>query len=125
MAIPDGLLYSNNHEWVKFSENGAALVGLTDFAQESMGEIVFINLCMEGDAVKTGDSLGDVESIAAVFEIISPLTGVVAKINNNAIEKPELINQDPYAAWLIELEGATGVNNLMSAGEYAELISIQ
>ena len=125
MATPNELLYSDTHEWVKFLDNGNALVGLTDFAQQSLGDIVYINLCMEGDALITGESIGDVESIKAVSEIISPIDGVVLKINESALEKPELVNQNPYGAWLIEVTGVSDRSALISAGEYVALIESQ
>ena len=123
MFVPKDLFYSDTHEWVMFLENGLARMGLTDFAQQSLGDIVYINLCMAGDVIKTGDSLGDVESIKAVSEIISPTDGVVTQVNEAALEKPELVNQDPYGAWLIEIESVTDKSTLINANDYEALIA--
>ena len=121
MNIPKDLLYSETHEWVKLTDGGA-VVGLTDYAQQSLGDIVFINLCLVGDTFSVGESLGDVESIKAVSDIISPLGGTVTKINERALEKPELINEDPYGTWLVEMS-VTDKSALIGPEEYEELIA--
>ena len=122
MNIPKDLLYSETHEWVKLVGDDTAIVGLTDFAQQSLGDIVFINLCMVGDSFAVGESLGDVESIKAVSDILSPLGGTVLKINEKALEKPELINEAPYDTWLVEMS-VTDKSALIGPGEYEELIA--
>ena len=124
MNIPQDLMYSDTHEWVKQTDGGA-LVGLTDFAQASLGDIVFVNLCVAGDKVVSGEVLGDVESIKAVSDIISPVSGVVARVNEHVLERPELINDSPYEAWLIEIEQITDKSALISADEYETLIADQ
>lgn len=118
MKIMQDLLYTESHEWVKFTDETTALVGLTDFAQNSLGGLVFINLPSEGDGITAGESLGDVESVKAVSDIYSPLTGKVKRVNGEVIDNPALINDDPYAAWLVEAEAVTEKEKLMSPSEY-------
>ena len=125
MAVPGDLLYSATHEWVRVLPDGNAQMGLTDFAQGTLGDIIFINLCLEGAAIKCGEPIGDVESVMAVSEVISPVDGVVVKVNAGVTERPELINNNPYAAWLIEAGSVGDINGLMTAEEYADLLSLQ
>lgn len=118
MNIPETLQYSKSHEWVKFLSDDTALVGLTDFAQDQMGSLVFVNLPEVGDEVVIAEPLGDVESVKAVSDIYSPLSGTVAKVNEELLDTPEAINQDPYGAWLVEVSGITGREALLSAADY-------
>ena len=122
MEIKEGLFYTETHEWVEFTNKGTALVGLADYAQDQLGDIAFINLCAVGDMLSAGEAMGDVESIKAVSDIISPLGGTVLRVNEKALEKPELINEDPYNTWLIEMD-ATDKSALISPEEYEELIA--
>ena len=123
MSVPKNLLYTNNHEWVKFITDDTAIIGLTDYAQESLGEIIFINLCMEGEIFEVGELIGDVESITEISDILCPLGGIVQKVNSKALEKPELINEDPYNTWLVEIGKITDKSALISSGEYEEFIN--
>ncbi len=118
MNNPETLQYSKSHEWVKFLSDDTALVGLTDFAQDQMGSLVFVNLPEVGDEVVIGEALGDVESVKAVSDIYSPLSGTVSKVNEELLDAPEAINQDPYGAWLVEVSGITGREELLSAADY-------
>ena len=102
--IPKDLYYTKSHEWIKFTDGGA-LIGITDFAQNAMGDVVFVNLCPEGDTLETDDSLGDIESIKAVSEIYAPLAGTVARVNQDVLDAPGDLNTKPYDAWLVELSG--------------------
>ncbi len=128
MNIQKDLLYSSTHEWVKFLEGDAALVGLgstalvglSDYAQHSLTDVVFITLPSEGDEVTAGESLGDVESVKAVSDILSPVTGTVAEVNEDVDQSPQLINQDPYGSWLVKVEDITERADLMDADVYAE-----
>jgi len=120
MNIPEKLQYSKSHEWVKFLSADKALIGLTDFAQDQMGSLVFVNLPEVGDELSVGEALGDVESVKAVSEVYSPLSGTVTKVNEELLDTPEAINQDPYGAWLVEISGITDKENLLSAEEYEE-----
>ena len=115
--IPAELQYAASHEWIK-NENGLAVIGLTDFAQSSLGDIVFIELPQEGDAVTMGESFADVESVKAVSGVFSPVSGTVAAVNGALMDNPALLNEDPYGAWLIRVENVTDTVETLSAAEY-------
>ncbi|MBR2782274.1 MAG: glycine cleavage system protein GcvH [Oscillospiraceae bacterium] len=117
--IPENLRYTKTHEWVK-EEDGLSVVGLTDFAQSELGDIVFVNLPEVGDEVVAGESFADVESVKAVAEVISPVSGVVAEINEELMDKPEMINEAPYDAWFIRISDVTDTENLLDAAEYSD-----
>jgi glycine cleavage system H protein len=117
MNNPTDLKYSKSHEWVKY-EDGVAIVGISDFAQHALGDVVFVGLPAEGDAVVAGDSFGDVESVKAVSDLISPVTGTICAVNDELDASPELLNEDPYAAWIIKVEGVTGEEDLLDAAAY-------
>ena len=115
--IPAELKYSASHEWIK-EEDGVFVIGLTDFAQSALGDIVFINLPEEGDEVTAGESFADVESVKAVSDVNSPVTGVVVEINEELVDAPELLNENPYGAWIIKVENITAEEELMDAAAY-------
>ena len=117
MNYPNDLKYSKSHEWLKL-EDGVAVVGISDYAQDALGDVVFINLPEVGDAVTAGETFGDVESVKAVSDLISPVTGVVCGINEELIDSPENLNEDPYGAWIIKVENVTGEEELLDAGDY-------
>jgi glycine cleavage system H protein len=121
MNIPKDLKYTKSHEWLQFINETTARVGLTDYAQNALGDLVFINLPEEGDSVVTGDSFGDVESVKAVSDIYSPVTGTVSKVNEETLNSPEAINKDAYSAWLIEVKDITDNEEFLTAGEYEKL----
>ena len=118
MNIPENLKYTRSHEWVEFLPDGAARVGLTDHAQDALGDLVFVNLPEAGDAVTAGEALGDVESVKAVSDIFCPVTGTVRAANEALLDAPEAINADPYGAWLVEVEAITGQEELLDAAAY-------
>ncbi|MDR2939609.1 MAG: glycine cleavage system protein GcvH [Clostridiales bacterium] len=118
MNIKQNLLYSKTHEWVEFLNDTTVRAGLTDFAQDSLGGLVFVNLPAEGDEVVAGESFGDVESVKAVSDVISPVTGTVLAINEGLLDSPEKINEDPYGAWLIEVGQVSGKEGLLSPESY-------
>ncbi|WP_195985696.1 glycine cleavage system protein GcvH [Clostridium sp. D33t1_170424_F3] len=118
MNIPENLLYLDSHEWVEKTGDTTARIGLTDFAQDQLGDLVFVNLPEEGDSVAVGESFADVESVKAVSDIYSPVTGTVAAINADLLDAPEAINQDPYGAWFIEVADITEYGELMDAEAY-------
>ena len=120
MNYPVELKYTKDHEWLKM-EGDIAVVGITDFAQDALGDVVFINLPEVGDPVTAGESFGDVESVKAVSDVNSPVTGVVAEINEELIDSPELLNEDPYGAWIIKVENITGEEDLLDAAAYEAL----
>ena len=117
MNIPEELRYTKSHEWLK-EEDGVYTVGLTDFAQHALGDIVFVNLPQEGDPLTAGEALGDVESVKAVSDVYSPVTGTVKAVNEDLLDTPEAINADPYGAWLVEVEDITDQEELLDAAAY-------
>ena len=106
MNFPSDLKYAKTHEWIR-EEDGLIVIGLTDFAQDQLGDIVFVGLPEVGDAVEVGDSFADVESVKAVSDIYSPVSGVVAEVNEELLDAPEAVNSDPYGAWLIKVKDVT------------------
>ncbi len=117
MNYPAELRYTKSHEWLKM-EDGIAVVGISDFAQDALGDVVFVNLPQVGDNVVAGDTFGDVESVKAVSDLICPVTGVVCAINEELEDSPENLNEDPYGAWIIKVEEVTGQEELLTAEEY-------
>ncbi|MDD7384593.1 MAG: glycine cleavage system protein GcvH [Actinomycetaceae bacterium] len=113
--VPTDLQYTKSHEWVK-EEDGVYTVGLTDFAQDHMGDIVYIDLPDVDDDVELEDSFAEAESVKAVSEIFSPVAGTVREINEDIDDDPAVVNQDPYGNWLVKVEGEPG--ELMNAEEY-------
>ena len=120
MNYPAQLQYSKDHEWLNM-EDEIAIIGITDFAQHELGDVVFINLPEVGDEVTAGEAFGDVESVKAVSDLLSPVTGVVAEINEELLDSPELLNDDPYANWIIKVEQVTDTEELLSAAAYADM----
>ena len=118
MNTPDHLRYTKSHEWILFAGDGTAKVGLTDHAQEALGDLVFVNLPEVGDALTCGEALGDVESVKAVSDVYSPVTGTVKAVNEDLLDTPEAINADPYGAWLVEVEDITDQEELLDAAAY-------
>lgn len=117
MNYPAELKYSKSHEWVKM-EGDVAVIGISDFAQDALGDVVFINLPEEGDDITAEERFGDVESVKAVSDLISPVTGAVCAVNEELLDAPELLNQDPYSAWIIKVENLTGQEELLDAAVY-------
>ncbi len=117
MNHPSDLKYTKSHEWLRM-EGDIAVVGITDFAQDALGDVVFVNLPQEGDETTAGESFGDVESVKAVSELICPVSGTVCAVNEDLLDAPELLNQNPYAAWIIKVENVTETEELLEADEY-------
>ena len=117
----EGLRYSEDHEWVKV-EGGIALVGITDFAQSSLGDITYADLPEAGDEVEAGEEFGALESVKASSELLSPVSGKVTEVNADLENAPEKINEDPYGTWIIkvELSDPSQVESLMDASAYEE-----
>jgi len=120
--LPKDLMYSKSHEWIKFTNETTALVGLTDHAQQQLSDVVFVNLCDEDETFTTDDVIGDIESIKAVSEMLAPVDGTVVKINEDVLDSPEMINTSPYEAWLVEFADITDKSQLLSPEEYQDLI---
>lgn len=121
MKIPESLKYTSDHEWAKI-ENGIATIGITDFAQDSLGDIVFVELPEEGTELELGDTLGVVESIKSVSDLYAPLSGKVIEKNSELEDQPGLCNEAPFDSWMIKLELTNGEDNseLMDATQYKE-----
>ena len=117
MNHPAELKYVKTHEWVK-EDGDAVYVGITDFAQDALGDLVFVNLPEVGDTVTAGEAFADVESVKAVSDVYSPVTGVVLAINEELLDSPELINEDPYGAWFIKVGEVTDNEEYLTAEEY-------
>ena len=120
--IVEGLFYTNTHEWVKVEE-GFAFIGITDYAQESLGEIVFVELPEEDDELELGEELGAIESVKAASDILSPITGTVVEVNTELEDGPELLNSDAFGNWIVkvELNDKSELENLLSAEQYKEI----
>ena len=119
MYFPEELKYSASDEWVKDLGDGTALIGITDFAQSEMGDLVFINLPEVGDETTKGEAFGDVESVKAVADLVSPLSAEVLEINEELLDAPQKLNEDPYGAWIIKVGNITDTEELLSAADYA------
>ena len=115
--------YRESHEWVKFEDETTALIGISSYAQESLGDIVFVNLPSVGDAVTAGETFADVESVKAVSDIYSPVNGVVAEVNEALCDRPEAINEDALAAWFIKVEKVTETEELMDEDAYGQFVA--
>jgi len=127
MEIPQGLRYSKEHEWVA-TEDSVATIGVTDFAQDQLGEIVYIELPSVGDKVSKDDPFGVIESVKAVSDIFAPVSGTVTEVNQELAESPEIINEDPYGdGWLIKIRisDSAELDDLMDNGEYQEIIAAE
>jgi glycine cleavage system H protein len=125
MNVPEELHYSEEHEWVR-AEGTRVRIGITDYAQDALGDIVFVDLPAVGSQVEVGGQLGEVESTKSVSEIYAPLSGTVTAVNDALADGPERINQDPYGeGWICELELAPGADPgaLLDAAAYGELIA--
>jgi len=120
--IVEGLYYTNTHEWVRV-EDEYAYVGITDYAQDSLGEIVFVELPEEEDQVTAGEEFSAIESVKAASDVLSPVTGIIVLVNDDLEDSPEAVNEDPYENWIIkvELEDKTELNKLLNATEYKEI----
>ena len=126
MNIPAELSYSKDHEWIKGDAQvgSSVTIGITDYAQSALGDIVYVQLPKVGDKVVEGKVCGEVESTKSVSEIYSPVTGVITEINNSLEQKPEAINQDPYGSgWIAKIDIENQPNSLLDANGYTSLIA--
>ncbi len=125
MNIPENLRYSKDHEWVLI-EGNIATIGITDYAQQSLGDIVYVELPRVGEVFNAHDPCGSVESVKAVSEVFTPVSGEVIEINQELNESPEVVNKDPYGqAWMVKLKisDSTELDSLMTASEYEEYLN--
>ena len=123
MNIPSDLLYTKDHEWIKI-ENGIATIGITDYAQGELGDIIFIELPDIGDSVQAKDSIGTIEAVKTVADIYSPMNGEILEVNINLEDNPDSINTDPYdSGWIIKLNNFTdNDDNYLTPDQYKSLI---
>ncbi|MFJ7908171.1 glycine cleavage system protein GcvH [Kitasatospora sp. NPDC096204] len=125
-AIPTNLKYTDDHEWVETLGKDRARVGITDYAQKQLGDIVFVELPEVGDKLEAGRAFGTVESVKSVSELYAPLSGTVAAVNTDLNDEPESVNSDPYGdGWIIELTPtrADELKGLLSAARYQAVVS--
>lgn len=126
MKFPEDCLYTRQHEWVRVvTEKETVLVGITDYAQKELGDVVFVELPKVGDTYDTNEPFGNVESVKAVSEVFCPLAGEVLEVNPDLVDSPELVNSDPYGdAWFIKLKitNPEEINDLLKPDEYSELV---
>lgn len=123
--IPDDLRYTADHEWARVTGDGSVRIGITDYAQNSLGDIVFVQMPEAGTAVQVGEPLGEVESTKSVSDVLAPLAGTVTARNDALDATPEAVNTDPYGdGWLVEIEPAdpADVDALLDAAGYAEVL---
>ncbi|MDO5589528.1 MAG: glycine cleavage system protein GcvH [Lachnospiraceae bacterium] len=121
MELRAELKYSKSHEWVK-EEGDVKVVGLTDFAQAELGDLVFVNLPEVGDEVTVGEAFADVESVKAVSDVFSPISGVVTEINEDLLDAPESINEAPYDAWFVKVGEVSETEELLDADAYQAFV---
>lgn len=125
MSIPNELRYSKDHEWVK-QEGSTVKIGITHFAQDELGDIVFVELPSVGDELKAGEPFGSVESVKTVSELYAPVSGKVVSVNEELDDSPELVNESPYEkAWMVEVEvsNSSEVEGLLTAEAYESMIN--
>lgn len=123
MSIPADLLYTDTHEWVRI-EGDEAVIGITQFAQEQLGDLTFVDLPAVGDTLAVGQEMGSVESVKAASELYSPLAGTVSAVNDALSGAPELVNQSPYAeGWMVRVKLASAPEGLLSAADYEAAVA--
>jgi len=120
--FPDDLRYTESHEWTK-ERDGTVRIGISDFAQDELGDIVFVELPAEGDQITRGESFGVVESIKAVSDLYAPVSGTVVATNDALVNEPELINEEPFeGGWMIEVDPTEDLGHLLGPDEYREQV---
>ncbi len=122
MKVLDNLFYTESHEWVKFEDDGTATVGITDFAQSELGDIVYVNLPEVDDVMEAGKRFCDVESVKAVSDVYAPISGTIVEVNENLMDSPEGVNEDAYEAWFVKVSDVNNKDRLMSAEAYVALV---
>jgi glycine cleavage system H protein len=125
MAHPSDRVYSKEHEWVVV-DGDVATIGISDFAQDQLGEVVYVDMPSEGDALKSGDSFGEIESVKSVSELFAPVSGEIVEVNSSLGDTPEIVNSDPHGAgWMIKirLDDAGELDALLSAEDYDAFIT--
>lgn len=123
MKVIENYFYTKSHEWIQLFEDGAALIGLSDYAQNELGDLVFVNLPEVGDDLIVGEMFADVESVKAVSDVFAPINGKVLEINEELLDAPQKINEDPYGAWFVKVEGDVKPETLLDATAYQEYLT--
>lgn len=123
MKIIENYFYTKSHEWIQLLEDGTALIGLSDYAQNELGDLVFVNLPEVGDDLIVGEMFADVESVKAVSDVFAPINGKVLEINEELLDAPQKINEDPYGAWFVKVEGDVKPETLLDATAYQEYLT--
>ena len=124
MNVPGSLKYTKEHEWVKI-EGDVATVGITDFAQGELGDVVFVEIETQGETMDSGETLGTIEAVKTVSDIFMPVSGEITEVNEKLEDSPDIVNSDPYGeGWMVKIKmsDASEADNLMSADDYKELI---
>ena len=122
MEIPDNLLYTSDHEWILINGD-TAIVGITDFAQGELGDVIFVELPVVGELVNEKDTVGTIEAVKTVADIFSPLKGTISEVNTELEEMPENINNSPYSnGWILKINNFDKSKNLLTAEEYKKII---
>jgi glycine cleavage system H protein len=122
MSIPRDLVYSRSHEWVR-TDGSHVVVGITHYAQDQLGEVVYVELPEVGTGADAGEELGTIESVKAVAEFLSPVAGEVAEVNERLADEPNLVNEDPYGdGWLVKISGSADDDDLLSPEDYEALL---
>ena len=122
MKVLDNLFYTESHEWVRFEDDGTATIGITDFAQSELGDIVYVNLPEVDDVMEAGKRFCDVESVKAVSDVYAPISGTIVEVNENLMDSPEGVNEDAYEAWFVKVNDVNNKDRLMSAEAYVALV---
>ncbi|WP_019987847.1 glycine cleavage system protein GcvH [Rudanella lutea] len=125
MNFPQELKYTQDHEWIKFEADGSAVVGITDFAQHELGDIVYVDINTVGQSLSKGDVFGSVEAVKTVSDLFLPIEGEILEVNTEIEKSPELVNTDPYGAgWIVKVKPADAAqpDDLLSVDAYKELI---
>ena len=125
MAHPSDRVYSNEHEWVVV-DGDTAIIGITSFAQDQLGEVVYVDLPAAGDSISAGDTFGEIESVKSVSELFAPVTGEIFEVNDALADSPETVNQDPHGeGWMVKvkMDDSSQVDGLMSAEEYDAFVT--
>lgn len=125
MTFPDELQYTPDHEWIRLEADGTAIIGITDFAQHELGDIVYVDINTLGQTLAKGEIFGSVEAVKTVSDLFLPVAGEILEMNDEAEKSPELVNTDPYGrGWIvrIKLTDGTDTNDLLSASAYQDLV---
>lgn len=118
MKVIENYYYTKSHEWIQLLEDGTALIGLSDYAQNELGDLVFVNLPEVDDDLIAGEMFADVESVKAVSDVFAPINAKVLEVNEELLDAPQKINEDPYGAWFVKVEGCVKPEHLLDASAY-------